>query len=562
MKLRLLENLERDSDPRKRVAFAPANSSPGELSLPPARIDASVYDIAEPGYDNSTGFLPVPGFTAQMRRNVPRSDGKPGYRPADAPFGADWVEENQLREYLIRRNKIYRFAMQVGAVSGITVDLWKSSEGAIDGIALENLIQSAVASDAGAAPGLDLPRDYHTELKEALSSTTEVAPADKIGLMQLLRQREIAETAAAKRGADTTDPRFLAAGVQAAAEKQAREQAEREAKAAKAVLAQSPSLRPAASAARPSIPSAGTSTTSSVPDDQQLRDSRPRAYMTLTRDAADDELKPRDTTPVTGRDTAAQEQDREIEREREEEREKLRAAEELRDTAKGLATLDANGNIVYDVENKWAMALRLMLNNASATQFDIWRVIYDEPKRDDSRRGAAAAGKPLLTQLREILSERSAIEALLSRGQGGRNSVLAPQNIGSLYFGNTLTGAVNTAVQFIRGPMCGNKSWVADIDLMTHDRVWVDFAQLVALTIKINQSTASRYGDMTKALRGLNMERSFLLRKFATLRMIFDGFLGFAGDGGFFGEQVRQDTLRDRENTLLTTGNYRSNRFD
>jgi len=559
MKLRLLENLERDSDPRKRVAFDLAGSSPGEAALPPARIDASVHDIARPGYDNRTGFLPVPGFTAAMRRNVPRSDGKPGYRPADAPFGAAWVEENQLREYLIRRNKIYRFAMQVGSVSGISVDLWKSSEGAIDGVALENLIQSAVANDAGAAPGLNLPRDYQKELEEALRDTTEVAAADKIGLMQLLRQRETAETAAANRGADTSDTRFLATGAQVAAEKQAREQAEREEKTAKAAAAQSPSLRPSAAITRASIPSAGSSPAAALGDDQQLQASRPRAYMTLTRDAADDELKPRDTTPVTGRDTAAQEQDRELERERE----KLKAAEQWRGTAKGLATLDANGNIVYDVANKWAMALRLMLNNASATQFDIWRVIYDEPKRDDSRRSAAAAaGKPLLTQVREILSERSAIEALLSRGQGGRNSVLAPQNIGSLYFGNTLTGAVNTSVQFIRGPMCGNKSWVTDIDLMTHDRVWVDFAQLVALTIKINQSTASRYGDMTKALRGLNMERSFLLRKFATLYMMFDGFLGFGSDGGGFGEQLRQNTLRDRENTLLATGNYRSNRFD
>jgi hypothetical protein len=556
MKLRLLEHLE--EEPRKRVAFAPSSSSSSAAAtLPAARVDASVFDVAPPGYDNGTGFLPVPGFTDQMRQQVPRADGRPGYRPADAAFGPAWAEEHQFREYLFRRNKIYRFAQQVGGVAGITVDLWKSSEGAIEGAALENLVQSAVAADANSAPGLDLPRDYQKELNEALMNTTEVNDADKISLLQMLRQRETAENAIAKRGgADLTDSQFLSTGARLAAEKEARDKAARDAK----LPAVSPSLRPSASAAtgRTAIPSGGTADVTESADGVQLQNSRPRAYQTLVRDLADDELKPRDTTPVTGRDEAAQEV----------EKAKLARAEVIRDTAPGLATLDANNNIVYDVNNKWAMALRLMLSNPTATQLEIWRIIYDEPKRDESRRGAGAltaSGKPLMTQVRELLSERSAIEAILSRGQGGRNSALAPQNVGSLYFGATLTAGVNMAVQYIRGPLCGYKTWVTDLDLMTHDRVWIDFAQLVATCIRINQSTASRYGDMTRSLRGvggLEWQRSMQLQKFATLRMMLDGFLGFDGEYSILDEQTRHTTLLTRERTLLETGNYRSNRFE
>src|SRR5690242_13357377 len=108
MQLRLLDAArDRDAEPRKRVAFDPADRETAPDTA--AHVGASVRDIAGPGYDANSGLLQVPGFTDAMRRNVPRSDGRQGYRPQDAPFGPNWVDENQFREYLIRRNNIYRF---------------------------------------------------------------------------------------------------------------------------------------------------------------------------------------------------------------------------------------------------------------------------------------------------------------------------------------------------------------------------------------------------------------------------------------------------------------------
>lgn len=567
MKVRLGDCADEEDGARKRVVRF--DSEPA-VAIEASHVGAGLGDLTSGLFDPVTGMLPTTGFTTHMQRNVPRADGRPGSRDPDAPYGYEWVKENELREFMVRRNLFFRFAMQASSNAGFTTSLWSGTEGKIEGEALANLIQSATANEAdqpsGSGSAASLPRSIQQDVREALEKAQSVVGADKVELLQINRFREEMEAAAVRRGVDPTDPEFLASAGRALAEEQRRN-----------APIPSPSMRPGPSSSallRGTVPAPDSSAPAVRPpadaDGVELQAQRARSYHVLVnRDTGD--LTARTPPADTDRDRRAEEQERTAAAE------KLKAADALRKRNTGsLATIDSEGKAVYDVTNKWAMALHLMLNKPTAPQIELWREMFDHPKRDTSQRSAAAVAsrKPPIAQVREILNEYTAVQSILGRGQGNLGWTRAAQNVGHLYFSPVLLAGINNGVDMVRGPMCAdriegpggaiwvNKTWVSDLDLMTHDRVWMSFAQMVGVLIRINQMAGSRYSNNTDAIKRLEIQLEGLQIKFRDLYMAGDDFLGFRGQVNILGEAARYATQERRLLQAAASGSYPSSTYD
>lgn len=178
-------------------------------------------------------------------------------------------------------------------------------------------------------------------------------------------------------------------------------------------------------------------------------------------------------------------------------------------------TVDAAGNIVYGIDDKYVMLLRIMLNSPSEAALKAWRMLY-EP---GSGRGESASD----AQAR-YLRDLQTMHRLLHAGEGGAEWVEAPEHTGYIFFTPAFGAGVATAAADVRQLV--GKAFATDYALMTHDGVRDLFARLVAHHMNAAKTRSiSRYGGTATTVAMHRDEHERLMRAFRRLRTDERGFL-------------------------------------
>lgn len=211
-----------------------------------------------------------------------------------------------------------------------------------------------------------------------------------------------------------------------------------------------------------------------------------------------------------------------------------------------------DGAMVYGVNDKWIMLLRLLLRGATETDLKAWGMLYNTPG-DDLRRKLAEDPAAYAQYLKDL----TAIRSMLRRGEGGTDWVRAPQHTGFIFFAEAFIGSVNAAASDVRS-VCG-KHWVVDLDLMTHDAVRDQFAALVAnKMLKSRAGAYARYGGTTNMQALHARDHDGLIRLFKRLCKKGDGMLGFANQIDTTGDARRAETTQLRRDYMAEHGSYYS----
>ena len=166
---------------------------------------------------------------------------------------------------------------------------------------------------------------------------------------------------------------------------------------------------------------------------------------------------------------------------------------------------------------------------------------------------------------KDPLQRKRALEAfhdiskLLSKGEGGLDWKNAPENSGMVFLTPTAKGAIMQAWAKIRN-MAG-KQWVSYIDLMTHENVYCEFAELAALFVsKVQTKYPSRYVN-SGASGEVTVEIAYALKQFKNLTRNSEGFLCFSNTYSASQEAERRATTAQRRRYMERTGYYQSDRY-
>lgn len=177
-------------------------------------------------------------------------------------------------------------------------------------------------------------------------------------------------------------------------------------------------------------------------------------------------------------------------------------------------TVDAAGNIVYGIDDKYVMLLRIMLNSPSEAALKAWRMLYEPEGRDE----------PSAEAKTRYLRDLQTMHGLLHAGEGGAEWVEAPEHTGYIFFTPAFGAGVATAASDVR--QLAGKTFATDYALMTHDGVRDLFARLVAHHMNAAKTRSiSRYGGTATTVAMHRDEHERLMRAFRRLRTDSSGFL-------------------------------------
>ena len=209
--------------------------------------------------------------------------------------------------------------------------------------------------------------------------------------------------------------------------------------------------------------------------------------------------------------------------------------------------VDGEGNLVYGIDDKWAMLLRLMLSKANETQLKAWKMLY-EPESAET----ASRSKDHLQELRNL----ETIHKLLHSGDGDLGWVQAPQHTGYIFFSDAFGAGVAAAVSDVRG--LAGKPWATELALMTHDGVRDLFAQLTALHMNTARvRTTARWGGTKRSMDDHYKRHGLLVEAFKRLTRTPDGFLTVPRSNVGGGPVLRR-AEEARERRALASGRYLS----
>jgi hypothetical protein len=204
--------------------------------------------------------------------------------------------------------------------------------------------------------------------------------------------------------------------------------------------------------------------------------------------------------------------------------------------------------------------LRLTNNpRLSETHLKLWDLLYNDGKRFFPPKSTGQIDWTDPRQRKQALEAYQDIVKMLNRGEGGLEWKNTPENSGTVFLSTTAKGAVMAAWSRIRD-VC-RKQWVSYIDLMTHENVFVQFAELCGLIIsKVQNKFPGRYlhanfGVVTE------QELGYVLRQFRNLTKNSRGFLCFSNTYSESGEAERRSTTERRRRFVATTGRYYSDRY-
>lgn len=194
----------------------------------------------------------------------------------------------------------------------------------------------------------------------------------------------------------------------------------------------------------------------------------------------------------------------------------------------------------------------LLRGGISKTEMDAVEKIYGPPQlvlRDRER-------------IRQTLDDAQKLERMLRRSPA-LDWMEAPQHTGFLFFSPVFSAAVDSAVHDVHH-VCG-KPWALEIDLMTHDEVSADFAELVAYHLqRSTEQRLSRFGGGKEAYEQRERLHASLIRKFRKLGRtnretpVHGMFLTFEGMDG---HASRERTEQERRKYMMEQHRYYSDRY-
>ena len=494
-------------------------------------------------YTSGTNFLRLPGMPEDERDRVPRPDGRLGERSGEN-YGPEWVRAERVRDIRLQTDALFQFARLVAGNTGHALDTyWRG--GASPQNMTDMLIANVISDPTQfPAPGTTLDNesraDHERALREAFRladehDTSAVASAFRAGtlgggaggggLRLTPEQQQTWERLfrTADEQAATTTP-----SASARSAKQPTAAAPALSLASASSAPRTP-IRPPAGAAQPTAvpppPPAPVPGPDTMPLDRPLRAGPAPSRTPLEPDAPHRRV-------VTAEEMAAREQ----------------SVTGAAATSPALTSADdGRGHLVAGVNNQHIMLLRLLLRGATQWDLQAWRLLYNVPdKSPDTVEGRA-----------RLLKDIATMRALLRRGEGGVDWVRAPQHTGYIFFSDSFGAAVTAAMADIHG-ICGHPE-VCELDLMTHERVRVYFARLVANQLNAARTRGvSRWGGSATLLREHKDERARLIQLFRRLVVASDGYLAIEGLLVEGADQARRATAAARAAYTAQTGRYYS----
>jgi len=463
----------------------------------------------------------LPGYPEEWRDRVPRADGRPGERDT-THFGPEWIRAERVRELKVQADALCRFAQLVASKTGNQTSLYlRMPDG---GQAMLDMLITNVVTDVSpmASTGsfgeedrraldyaFSLVNDYASQqrkerfaqgLQQVSREDILRRPSQQQEWERLVRQADRQRAEARGGGAVPIPP---AAGSRLASS------------SSSSMATPAPPPPPPAPQGASGIPSGGETP------------ARPRPIVTIST-----------ATPA----------------------EHARMEEARSAPSGGKSAIAPDGSIVFGVDDKWIMLLRLMLRDKGITETDLkaWGILYNTASAEFERRliedPAARA---------QYIKDLSTVRSLLQQGHGGRNWVNAVQHTGWIQFTEQFAGAVEAAASEVRN-FC-HKPWATDLALMTNEHVKVYFASLVACHIQEARSMSySRYGGGQGTDRKLNRDHDALRRLFSTrLRKDASGFLVIDGQYSPGGDAQRIARAKMEQKYTEETGMYLTdaNRF-
>ena len=453
-------------------------------------------------YRAGQNFVRVPGYPDEWRDVVPRADGQKGERD-QTYYGRDWVSAERVRQIKLDTDLLHQFATIVSTVTGAQVDtIWKGGVG--HQALLDSLIANVVRTSASMGSGSELlPPDVAAQerirIKEARDRAFSLVDdyatrerLDRLGVSEVTNER----IAQLSNPDQQRDLRALAHGTTLPPRGRA--------------LPTPPPFQTNPAPPPPAPP--GVLSSSSGPPQV----GRPRPLVTVT---------PRSVPSV--RETAA--------------------AEPV------LRATDEDGHIIYGVNDKWAMLVRIMLNKPSDPALRAWKLLYTDDVDDPTSTSASPAKREA------YLRDLAKLYALLRRGEGDVDWVQAPQHTGYIFFNDNFGGAVMAALADVR-IVCG-KQWATELSLMTHEDVRTWFARLVGYYLSLPRTrNLSRYGGTRTTMSVQNEEHGGLIRLFRRLAINGQGFYTIdAPTSGGKAARHREDARAAI--TLERTGLYPSDAY-
>lgn len=397
-------------------------------------------------------FVRMPGFPDSLRDVVPRADGQRGERDPTF-YGPDWVREQRRRRILLETDLLYQFAVRVAGHTGASLGTYW--HGGSDHTAAADMLITNVMSRF-TADGQPVPAEAADEVRrereKAFDTLDSIAARQQLDHLAGLTER---------------DATLRAPAVQAEMERLVNAADRRPVGGLPSKLPPAPPAQPPPSVlASTSMPAVGRP------------QAQPRVQVVAPR--------------------------------------ALDTAESAAAGAHGpRRTVDAAGNMVYGIDDKYVMLLRIMLNNPSEAALKAWRMLY-EP--DAGQRESATEAQA------RYLRDLQTMHKLLHSGEGGAEWVEAPEHTGIIFFTAAFGAGVAAAASDVRG--LAGKAFATDYALMTHDGVRNLFARLVANHMNANKvRSISRYGGTTLTADMHRDEHGKLVHAFKRLRRDANGFL-------------------------------------
>jgi hypothetical protein len=440
-------------------------------------------------------FVRIPTFPEEDRDVVPRADGQLGERDTTF-YGPEWVRKQRARKIIVQTDLLYQFARMVAGETGAKLETyWRGGAGGGHSEVVDMMITNVMTHYA--ADGKALSADQIKEEKARLDAERRASfkEVDDSAMREHLERQ--AERAAADREASIRMP---------AVQREMRDIVTQGAASRTATAVLPP---PGSTPLQAPAPLGPASSAPTQPTPPQTGRPAPRVQV---------------VDPATQRSLAQA------------------AAHEQRQRA-----VDGEGNLVYGINDKWAMLLRLMLGKATETQLKAWKMLY-EPETVE----AASRSKDYLQELRNL----ETIHKLLHAGDGDLGWVEAPQHTGYIFFSDAFGAGVAAAVSDVRG--LAGKPWATELALMTHDGTRDLFAKLTALHMNTARvRTTARWGGTQRSMDDHYKRHGLLVAAFRRLTRTPDGYLTVPRSDVGGGPSLRR-AEEARERRALASGRYLS----
>jgi hypothetical protein len=131
-------------------------------------------------FSSNTGYYAIPGYPDEYRRNIPRPDGRTGFRSRNAPFGPDWLLEERKRMLIVATDAVYQFVQLVATHSGNArvQQFWSYGTASSHQVVLDMLLANAVnPMDKGGPPALSGAGSAELQLESEKPTTMSLAEA-------------------------------------------------------------------------------------------------------------------------------------------------------------------------------------------------------------------------------------------------------------------------------------------------------------------------------------------------------------------------------------------------